>query len=65
MSDIINLKHARKVKARAEKSAQADQNRRKYGQTKAEKLKAAKKADQARKHLDGHKVDRPDSDQSD
>jgi Domain of unknown function (DUF4169) len=38
MTDIVNLRRARKSKARAEKSKQADVNRVKFGQSKAEKL---------------------------
>lgn len=43
MADIINLRQARKQKARADKAEQADKNRRLHGRSKAEKL-----ADQAR-----------------
>jgi len=37
MADPINLRKARKKKTRAEKSAQADANRIRFGRTKAEK----------------------------
>jgi hypothetical protein len=39
MSDIINLRQARKAKARREKEAAAEQNRARFGRTKAEKLR--------------------------
>ncbi|WP_323015862.1 DUF4169 family protein, partial [Devosia sp.] len=39
MADIINLRTARKHKARADKETQAEQNRILFGRTKAEKLK--------------------------
>ena len=57
MAEIINLRNARKQKARAAKEAQADQNRALFGRTKAEKLKQAAEKAQAEKHIDGHKRD--------
>ena len=55
-SDVVNLRQFRKAKARAEKDAKAEQNRAKFGRTKAQKQldKAAEEA--ARRHLDGHKL---------
>ena len=55
MADIVNLRHARKQKARANKEGQAEQNRILFGRTKAEKLKLAADKAQADKHIDGHK----------
>lgn len=46
MSTIINLRLARKAKARTEAEKQAGQNRVKFGQTKAEKQ--ARKLEEAR-----------------
>jgi hypothetical protein len=46
MADIINLNQARKQRARAEKSAKADENRVRFGRTKAEK--AADRAETAK-----------------
>ena len=57
MADIINLRSARKQKARADKDAQAQQNRVLFGRTKAEKLKQAAEKAQADKHIEGHKRD--------
>lgn len=57
MADIINLRTARKQKARAEKEVQASQNRVIFGRTKAEKQKAAAEQRLAEKHIDGHKRD--------
>ena len=37
MADIINLNQARKQRARAGKSAKAEENRARFGRTKAEK----------------------------
>lgn len=55
MAEIINLRTVRKQKARAEKEAQASQNRVLFGRTKAEKLKQATEKVLADKHIDGHK----------
>jgi hypothetical protein len=57
MADIINLRNVRKQKARADKEAQAEQNRILFGRTKAEKLKQAAEKAQADKHIEGHKRD--------
>lgn len=55
MAEIINLRQARKAKARAGKEADAATNRAKFGRTKAEKeVEAAKKSLEG-KRLDGHK----------
>lgn len=57
MADIINLRTARKQKARVEKEVQASQNRVIFGRTKAEKQKAEAEQRLAEKHIDGHKRD--------
>jgi len=57
MAEIINLRTARKRKARAEASATADQNRILFGRTKAEKDLTKAKSEQAARLLDGHKRD--------
>jgi hypothetical protein len=55
MAEIVNLKRARKAKARAEKDETAAANRIKFGRTRAEREKAeAGRALEAKK-LDGHK----------
>jgi hypothetical protein len=41
MSEIVNLKAARKARARASEQAQAAANRAAFGRTKAQKLKDA------------------------
>ena len=56
MSSPINLNRFRKAKARAEKDAQAEENRVKFGRTKAEKQLQRAADDKARRHLDGHKL---------
>lgn len=57
MAEIINLKSVRKQQARAQKEAQAAQNRVLFGRTKAEKLRQATERALADKHIDGHKKD--------
>ena len=57
MADIINLKNARKQKARAEKAVGAAQNRVLFGRTKAEKLQQAAEKALAERHIDAHKKD--------
>ncbi|MCP8882260.1 DUF4169 family protein [Devosia sp. XJ19-1] len=57
MADIINLRTARKAKARADKETVAEANRLKFGRTKAEKLKDASEKARADRHIDGHKRD--------
>jgi hypothetical protein len=57
MAEIVNLRRARKAKARSEAEAQAAQNRVEFGRTKAErKLTEAEKALQAAR-LEGHRLD--------
>lgn len=55
MAEIINLRMARKHKARADKEAQAAQNRITFGRTKAEKQQTAAEKALADKRIDGHK----------
>lgn len=57
MGEIVNLKRVRKAKAKAEREAQAAENRVRFGLTKEEKKKLAAEEDAARRHLDGHKVE--------
>ena len=55
MGSVINLRQARKAKARSEKEKKAETNRARYGQTKAQKTKQRFEADKLERHLDGHK----------
>lgn len=54
MSDIVNLRMARKRKARADKEQLATENRALHGRTKAEKDRDRLLGDQAATRLDGH-----------
>lgn len=62
MSDVINLRQARKAKARIEKEKKADANRAFHGMTKAEKAKHREEKRKLSRHIDGHKLS--DGDQS-
>lgn len=60
MAEIINLRQARKQKARAEAEKTAAQNRIAFGRTKAERKLTEAERDKAARHVDGHKLDRRD-----
>ncbi len=55
MGELVNLRTARKRRARAEKAADAEQNRLLFGRTKAEKQRQQTEKARAEKHIDGHK----------
>jgi hypothetical protein len=57
MAEIVNLRQARKQKARAEKEARASDNRIQFGRTKAEKKLTKAERDMAARRLDAHKRD--------
>jgi hypothetical protein len=57
MAEIVNLNHARKVKARASREAEAAANRAKHGRTKAEKENDRRAEDRRRALLHGAKRD--------
>ena len=57
MSQPINLNKVRKARDRAARKVQADENARKFGQSKAEKAAARQRADRTEATLDGHKLD--------
>ena len=56
-NDIVNLRQFRKSKARAERDAKAEENRVKFGRTKAEKKLQKAEKEKARRQLDGHKLE--------
>ncbi|MBH5369679.1 DUF4169 family protein [Bradyrhizobium sp. DASA03005] len=58
MGNVINLNRFRKRVEREASAKQADANRAKFGRTKAERSSEAKRADQAKEHLDQHRIDR-------
>ncbi|MEP6869377.1 MAG: DUF4169 family protein [Novosphingobium sp.] len=57
MTEIVNLRMARKAKARRDAEETAATNRARFGQTKASKLCALADADRLRRTLDGAKRD--------
>lgn len=57
MTKIINLNRFRKKKKREEAAQTADENRAKFGRTKAQKNKDTVEKEQAASHLEGHKID--------
>lgn len=66
--DVINLRQARKRKARADKAEKANQNRIAFGRTKAEKQASKKAITDLNKTVDAHHLDRnakDDTDQND
>lgn len=60
-AEIVNLRQARKSRARAVKQAQAEENRAKYGTSKAERQRRSAEAERAARQLDGAQLSsRPD-----
>lgn len=57
MGDVVNLRQARKVKARRDKEAQAATNRALHGRTKAERSADAAQRARAEQLLDGARRD--------
>lgn len=57
MAEIVNLRRARKAKARAEKSAQADANRARHGVAKPVRDLAKARDEKATRDLEKHKLD--------
>ncbi|MGL4729718.1 MAG: DUF4169 family protein [Bosea sp. (in: a-proteobacteria)] len=61
MADIINLRRARKAKAKSQAETLAGNNRLAFGRTKAEKQQSAAIKSLEARQLDGHKRT-PDND---
>ncbi|WP_269580922.1 DUF4169 family protein [Roseibium sp. Sym1] len=59
-AEIINLRMARKHKQRQDKDKAAEDNRRKFGRTKAEREAARKRREDLEHHVDGHKLGQDD-----
>jgi hypothetical protein len=55
MAEIINLRKARKKKARAEKEAEAAENRAKFGRPKEERSQSEAAKDLLHRKLDAHR----------
>nr|WP_249693923.1 DUF4169 family protein [Stappia sp. WLB 29] len=59
--DIVNLRQARKARARREKDEKAAQNRSLFGRSKAEKSRDRIEAEKAFVHIEGHRRTPSDS----
>ena len=57
MSDIVNLNKIRKDRERTAKKLEADQNARRFGRTKAERLVEATREAKLKRHLDQQKFE--------
>ena len=57
MGDVINLRQARKQKARAAKGQEAEQNRLLSGRSRAEKLRDRQTTEKSNRYLEGHRRD--------
>ena len=62
MADVINLRQARKQKARTEREQKAADNRAQYGRSKHEKAVTRALKAQVEKALDQGKLEKPSSD---
>ena len=56
MGDVVNLRMARKRRARAEKAADAEASRARHGRTGAEKKRDRMRDEALARHLDGHRL---------
>jgi hypothetical protein len=57
MAEIISLSKARKKKKREETNKKANENRVKFGRSKADKKLEDARKERCKKDLDGHKID--------
>ncbi|MEZ2330472.1 DUF4169 family protein [Mesorhizobium sp. RCC_202] len=60
MGEIVNLRQARKQKARTEKERLAGENRALHGRSKAERDRDRLTSDKAEKFVAGHRREKPD-----
>jgi hypothetical protein len=59
MAEIVNLRQFRKQKARAEARHAADENRTRFGRSKADKAREHVEKESKGAFLDGHRRDSP------
>ena len=64
MSNVVNLRMARKRKARAQKEQAAGENRALHGRSKAEKSRDRMQAEKAASFVEGHRLERSDPSKS-
>ena len=60
MGEVVNFRRAKKAKARAVKTADADANRVKHGVPKAIRYLAQARVDKYKKSADAHKLSKDD-----
>ncbi|AZO37634.1 DUF4169 family protein [Mesorhizobium sp. M2A.F.Ca.ET.037.01.1.1] len=60
MGEVINLRQARKQKARSEKERQASENRALHGRSKAERERDRLTSEKAETFMAGHRREKPD-----
>jgi hypothetical protein len=58
VSNVVNLRMARKRKARTDSEQAAAENRALHGRSKADKARDRLEAERAAGHIDGHKLNR-------
>ncbi len=56
MAEIVNLRRARKQRARQQAEVEAERNRIAFGRSKAERLLTEAERDKATRLLDGHRL---------
>lgn len=61
MGDVVNLRQARKQKARSEKERRAERNRVLHGRSKADRDRDRLTSDKAEKFIAGHRREKPGS----
>lgn len=61
MTNVVNLRMARKRKARLEKEQAASESRALHGRSKAEKLRHRLEAEKAQNFLEGHRLGERDA----
>ncbi|MDX8497578.1 DUF4169 family protein [Mesorhizobium sp. VK4C] len=59
MGEVVNLRQARKQKARNEKERLAGENRALHGRSKAERERDRLTSDRTEKFMDGHRREKP------
>lgn len=64
MGDLVNLRRARKDRARADADKKGEANRVAFGRTKAEKSLTKAERDLAERRIDGHRME-PSRDERD
>ena len=62
MAEILNLRQARKRKAREDARRKGDENAARHGRTKAEKERGEKLSEIETRRLDGHRREGPEDD---